>query len=768
MGPCVSSLVIPRRLALQKRLSLSRISMNRPDGELSIIRVLDSVPIGGVVAEFFVPEGAGFTWSLTSNPGNGFAFSGNQLAVDNVLSLGLVTLGIQATNGVITRTGNFTFDVVSVSRSFVMGATAFPSSIANMPYAEWQPVSQVWPVNMPPAHATHPPFGFENYFATVKFPVNCQPPVTSPVCSFTGPAGWGWPLANFNKLMISSFTGNGDPDNEAIDIDESDGTCLSLDKFTRTSDTTATLETYAQDNIITGNGFGDSLAGRGAGTVASGTSNYLGALVKQEVAKGAINHFLAIALCGTATTTSLINSGPAYTPAISNDGGGPDGFAVEGMLLAIDPNASMPGGLSTEFGAILFNCFKDYGAFVLDGAGSNSLYAASDVADPANSWTGDDLTKIISDFNVLGPMLSKVGCYLDGIENSSGVQFQCGPRQALRRYSGQIASAHLSSSGGGYQAGTYTNVPIGVPKGGIGKGALATIVVGVGLTVTSVTLTSGGQNYSHGDVLSCAPVSIGFFGSGFTYTVDSISSGNSMTVSRDSGGTQNIGFTNGFLDNTSLSSFCTGTTGRVAGYNDSVGNFGPAAPTGTAPIIFQSGALVTMGGKPAMLFDGISNILKVPSSSSIISGIGSDLLYFCATVQVSDRAASYGLIGSDASGGVELRIDITTGFVRLRLNSGTSIGVSATAVALNSPTCIEATYNPTTGAFVIFQNRTQTASGTNLQSLTAGNILIGAGGSAADLFKGLIGDCLIATPASLLSNSQYTINRSAQQYWGTA
>lgn len=71
-----------------------------------------------------------------------------------------------------------------------------------------------------------------------------------------------------------------------------------------------------------------------------------------------------------------------------------------------------------------------------------------------------------------------------------------------------------------YTAGTYASVPL---TGGKGTGALATVVVAAG-AVTTVTITNPGTGYYLGDVLSAASSSIGNTGSGFTATVNSISS----------------------------------------------------------------------------------------------------------------------------------------------------------------------------------------------------------------------------------------------------
>lgn len=73
--------------------------------------------------------------------------------------------------------------------------------------------------------------------------------------------------------------------------------------------------------------------------------------------------------------------------------------------------------------------------------------------------------------------------------------------------------------GTAYTAGTYTVVPL---TGGSGTGAQATITISGG-AVRTVQLTTTGNGYRFGDILSAAAASIGGTGSGFTYTIESAS-----------------------------------------------------------------------------------------------------------------------------------------------------------------------------------------------------------------------------------------------------
>ena len=88
-------------------------------------------------------------------------------------------------------------------------------------------------------------------------------------------------------------------------------------------------------------------------------------------------------------------------------------------------------------------------------------------------------------------------------------------------FSGEILTLGTLVAGTGYTNGTYTLVPL---TGGSGLNAVATVVVS-GTVVTTVTLTSGGQNYIVGDVLTTSNTNIGGTGSGFSINVATIVNG---------------------------------------------------------------------------------------------------------------------------------------------------------------------------------------------------------------------------------------------------
>lgn len=83
---------------------------------------------------------------------------------------------------------------------------------------------------------------------------------------------------------------------------------------------------------------------------------------------------------------------------------------------------------------------------------------------------------------------------------------------------GAIATGSITAAGSGYTNGSYSAKPL---TGGTGSGATASITV-AGNVVTAVTIISAGDGYKPGDVLSVAASDVGGTGSGFTWTVSTV------------------------------------------------------------------------------------------------------------------------------------------------------------------------------------------------------------------------------------------------------
>lgn len=246
--------------------------------------------------------------------------------------------------------------------------------------------------------------------------------------------------------------------------------------------------------------------------------------------------------------------------------------------------------------------------------------------------------------------------------------------------------------------------------------------------------------------------------------------GNMLTITRDSDSTAqaiaNAGPPTGLIVESAISSFCSGTTGRVTTYNGQIGNANFVSAGSAAPIMYASGAFKTIGGLPAMAFDGSTNWLQ--ASANWTPPFSSNSAYFNCVCQISDYAANYALLGGNASGALELRIDATTGFLHLLTNTGTSIGSSGAlygALPLNVP--LVAGFSFVSGtSWALYLNGATIASGTTAVTCTFGyEPMIGnAGPTSTDLFKGLIGHFGIHMRA--LSVAQYSLEQQLINLWG--
>jgi hypothetical protein len=122
--------------------------------------------------------------------------------------------------------------------------------------------------------------------------------------------------------------------------------------------------------------------------------------------------------------------------------------------------------------------------------------------------------------------------------------------------------------------------------------------------------------------------------------------GSAIRVRRSSDNTeQDIGFSSGNLDTSSLTTFCSGTNGFVTTWYDQSGNANNATQSTAAnqPQIVSSGAIINVNSKPCLQFDGSNDIMKF-----IGSGTSSSNTLFVLS-KSNNNSASYQTITSIGS-----------------------------------------------------------------------------------------------------------------------
>lgn len=117
-----------------------------------------------------------------------------------------------------------------------------------------------------------------------------------------------------------------------------------------------------------------------------------------------------------------------------------------------------------------------------------------------------------------------------------------------------------------------------------------------------------------------------YTGAGMAYSLRKLSSSstNAIRIIRDSDSAeQDIGFSGQNLDQSAINSFCSGTTCRVHTWYDQSGNdYHLTQEDANLPIIYESSAIVTANGNPAVKFvgsDRMSNLGGINSSDVISS-----------------------------------------------------------------------------------------------------------------------------------------------------
>jgi hypothetical protein len=185
-------------------------------------------------------------------------------------------------------------------------------------------------------------------------------------------------------------------------------------------------------------------------------------------------------------------------------------------------------------------------------------------------------------------------------------------------------------------------------------------------------------------------------------------SGSCIRVIRDSDlTTQDIGFSGGVVDTAAITSFCTGTTGRInRWYNQVDGNFASQATQANQPIIYTAGAVVTVNTKPALTFDlndrldlntpvafkSVFVVLKVDTISTIN--------YWADQIPSAPLFASGTFGGINGCGLLQTSVRITNSTENTNQNQHTLIkDTNYLAVDTNSSDFVSNTHNVGTNTF---------------------------------------------------------------------
>jgi len=252
---------------------------------------------------------------------------------------------------------------------------------------------------------------------------------------------------------------------------------------------------------------------------------------------------------------------------------------------------------------------------------------------------------------------------------------------------GSILTVNTLIGGSQYTNGTYTNVPL---TGGSGFSAEATIVVSSN-SVSSVTVTNGGNGYLTGDTLSCAAADIGngvqTFGAitgGSLYTNGTYLSV-PLTGGTGSGATANITVSGGAVTGVVLQDRGVGYTasdvlsansaniGGVSGIISTFGNLVPGSlytPGTYTNVNLTGGSGTGAVGTIEVLDNGISAVNSIISGSNYTNGSFSN-------VALTGGTGTGALATITVSGGNVVSVAVTFGGNNYTVNDVLSCSASS-------------------------------------------------------------------------------------------
>lgn len=182
---------------------------------------------------------------------------------------------------------------------------------------------------------------------------------------------------------------------------------------------------------------------------------------------------------------------------------------------------------------------------------------------------------------------------------------------------------------------------------------------------------------------------------------------------------------------------------QIQTYPDSSGN-GQDATQATAA---QRPTKQTVSGRAVDRTDTVDDLFGTAQSAAL------NPFTFMAVLSIASFAAANRLIiAASATGGIQLRSDITTGAITLTKQNVATIGTSTTALVAGTPAAICVTYD-TSGNYAFYIDGVAAGSGTNLQTFAA-SVMVLSVFMGGDVWERILFGSVLSAP-QIASMSDY-------------
>lgn len=216
--------------------------------------------------------------------------------------------------------------------------------------------------------------------------------------------------------------------------------------------------------------------------------------------------------------------------------------------------------------------------------------------------------------------------------------------------------------------------------------------------------------------------------------------GSAIRVRRSSDNTESdIGFSSGNLDESALTSFCSGTNGFVTTWYDQSGNARNATETTALnqPQIVSSGSVINVNSKPALSFDGTNDKLL---NTSLTAASTQSVFYVKKGASLNGNSNIFGFPAESGSAQLGLYYWNTSPFTfGFNTWNGDSYGYTGANTEFLSQTLEMALFkngNPSTSGVKLFINNSQKTLtqviGSSTSRTMENGIRIGEGGVGSE------------------------------------